>query len=565
MGDLGLELDKKLPGSKIKPRQEGESLEDYVNRVADQANRILDGLAQYARESRILSNLGFTEMVTEDGSVISSFDTDGQLTLASGNSGSITIDNENNSLIFTSSIPASNIIAESTGDIPESPLEGDVMHINADFDSYITGQRYQYDGTDWVRLKDRIYNTTIADGQISITIDGYVTETELSSTLNSYDTSSAVNSKIDNSLSGYATENYVDDSIPDLTGYATESYVDDAIPSLAGYATQTYVDNAIPDVSSYQQISDIIAANEISQTWNTANSTGCYMYHNGVGFWDTSTNQWMAFLGMSEVNSQKKGYFYVGTGGTAASDRYIHCYTVYEDSSYTTRVIVRVDEGFLGSSTAYFNVTDGKLYMEDDKSNYKNIIEISAAIVDAAKIRDTSTSSLRDSLLRLAPGGLSVSSKYGTGSWVMSFLMYCGDNGNTYIEGYSKTYIRNCTIESSNVVHPAALKFSGNGSVSGKFYDSGWQTGKGANTYHTFNHGLGVVPTLFFGYVRDSDDTGNIQMFASMASSDYGIMFYNVDGTALSVFIDQRATVTEGSSSIGWLAGDVDVRVIAWA
>ncbi len=745
MADLGLHIDRMLPASKIEYRQPGEPLEEYLDRIVAQMNRIHDGLADFGRRSRIQAQLGFTEMITEDGSVITSAGTGGSLVLSSSGAGSITIDPENNSLVFTteatgiistfaaslaempedpdigdliyitadfgiyqkgevysfdgenwqeignrqnilianeasdmpdepkigdmlyiesdftvgddtytkgsvysytaagwqlvgqqqfssnvsdiSELPAnptdgyiiyvdtsfdifdagrmyqynggnwqmiankiSNFIAESADDMPDTPLTGDIVHINDDFTydnhNYVTGQRYQFNGSGWVLLKDRVYNTTITDGQISITLTDYVTGSELSSTLNSYDTASEVNTKISNSLSGYATETYVDDSIPDLSGYATESYVDDAIPSLAGYATTTYVDNAIPDVSSYQKINDIIAANDIGQTWSDANSTGCYIWHNGVGFFDTSANQWPAFLGMNTVNGQQKGYFYVGTGGTEASDRYIHCYTVYEDSAYTTRVVVRVDEGFLGSNTAYFNVTDGKLYMEDDKSSYKDIIEISAAIVDAAQIRNSSTSTSRDTLLRLAPGGLSVSSKYGTGSWVMSFLLYCGStNGNTYIDGYNKTYIRNCTIESSNTIHPAALKFSGNGSVSSKFFDSGWLnssssgiasvnasgTGLVSNYSYKVSHGLGVVPTYFKLYVRSHASPEIVNEANSVHGGDYGAAVYKVTSSYIYFGIDgsnptyQFSTEPGGSTgNWGGVADPSDIRIFAW-
>ena len=729
MSDFGIYIDKLLPSSKPYPRQPGESLESYLDRAMEYMGRIHDGLAEFGRRSRFQAQLGFTEIETEDGNIVSSIDTGGVLTLSASGAGSITIDPDNNALVFTtaatgivstfaasaaeiptepgigdllyitadfdtfqkgevysfdgsdwqeignrqnilianeasdmpdepkigdmlyiesdftvgedtyskgsvysytasgwqlvgqqrfssnvsntSELPVNpaegyiiyvdtsfdtfyagrmyqynsgswqmianktgNFIAESADDMPDTPLTGDIVHINADFSydshNYITGQRYQFNGTAWILLKDRVYNTTITDGQISITMTGYVTDSELSSTLNSYDTSSEVNTKISDSLSGYATE----------------SYVDNAIPSLAGYATTNYVDNAIPDVSNYQQITAIIEANDIVNTWSTANATGCYMYHNGVGFWDTAVNKWPAFLGMQSVNGQNKGYFYVGTGGTESSDRYIHCYTVYEDSAYTTRVIVRVDEGFLGSSTAYFNVTDGKLYMEDDKSSYKNVIEISAAIVDAALIRDSSTSTSRDTLLRLAPGGLSVSSKYSTGSWVMSFLLYCGStNGNTYMDGYSKTYIRNCTIESSNIIHPAALLFSGNGTVSGRFYDSGWLnssssgiasvsgtgTGLVSNYSYKVNHGLGSVPSYFKLYVRSHADPDIVNEASAVHGGDYGAGIYKVTSTSIYFALDGANPTYEfsvepggGTGNWGGVADPSDVRVIAW-
>ncbi len=745
MSDLGIYIDKLLPSSKPYKRQSDESLEDYLDRAMDYMGRIHDGLAEFGRRSRIQAQLGFTEVEIDDGTVVSSIDTGGILSLSASGSGSITIDPDNNALVFTtaatgivstfaasaaeipsepgvgdllyitadfgtfqkgevysfdgtnwqeignrqnilianeasdmpdepkigdmlyiesdftvgddtyskgsvysytaegwqlvgqqqfssnvsntSELPVNpaegyiiyvdssfdtfdagrmyqynsgnwqqiankigNFIAESTDDMPESPLVGDIVHINADFTyeshSYITGQRYQFDGTDWILLKDRVYNTTITDGQISITLSGYVTDGELSSTLNSYDTSSQVNTKINNSLSDYATEDYVDGSIPDLTNYATKTYVNNAIPSLAGYATENYVNNAIPDVSNYQQINAIISANDIAGSWSTANATGCYIWHNGMGFWDTTSNTWPAFLGMSMVNGQRKGYFYVGTGGTTDSDRYIHCYTVYEDSAYTTRVIVRVDEGFLGSSSAFFNITDGVLYMEDEMSTYKDIIEISAAIVDAAKIRNTSTSTSRDTLLRLAPGGFSVSSKYGSNGWVMSFLLYCGStNGNTYMDGYNKTYIRNCTIESSNIIHPAALLFSGNGTVSGKFFDSGWLnssssgvasvsasgTGLISNYSYKVSHGLGTVPSFFKLYVRSHASPEIVNEANSVHGGDYGAGVYKLTSSYIYFGIDgsnptyQFSTEPGGSTgNWGGVADPSDVRIFAW-
>ncbi len=737
MGDLGLHIDRMLPASKIATRGDNESLEAYLDRVVNQVNRIHDGLADFGRRSRIQALIGFTDVVTEDGTVITSAETGGALSILAAGTSSITVDPDSNSLIFTtdatginstfassedqipteptagdllyikadfgsykkgevysfdgeswqeignrqsvlianeasdmpdepkigdtlyietdfsvgetvyikgsvytytatgwqlvgqqkfssnvsdnSELPAnpsdgyiiyvdnsfdsfdagrlyqyvsgnwqvianktSNYIAESTDDMPDTPLIGDIVHINADFTyeshNYTTGQRYQFNGSGWILLKDRVYNTTITDGMISITLNGYVTDSELSSTLGSYYTSSQVNSQISSSLSSYATKTYVNNAIPSLTNYATKSYVNSAIPSL----------------SNYQQIDDIISANGITESWSTSKATGCYLYYNGIGFWDTVANQWPAFLGMQTVNGQKKGYFYVGTGGTGTSDRFIYSYTTYENSSYNTKVIIRTDEGFLGSSKAYFDITGGKFYaktsyLEIEMSAAKGFKALSSSVETTISTRGIE---LKDKVnsgvyTKLEPDGLTVKCEVDSfpSPWFQAIAQQSGPAGiffNVYGFGQMKEYILideisstkiarlsdwdivNSTIDNTNAVHPAALKFNGNGTKSGKYYDSGWQTGKSANTSLSFNHGLGGVPTLFFGYVRESDNTDNIQMFHALADRNYGIIFFNVDSSALSVFIDGRAIQYVVSNNIGYKSGNVDVRVIAW-
>ena len=732
MGDLGLHIDRMLPATKITTRGDNESLEAYLDRIVNQVNRIHDGLADFGRRSRIQALIGFTDVVTEDGTVITSAETNGALAISAAGTSTITVDTDNNALVFSteatginstfassvdqipaepaigdllyikadfstyqtgevysfdgeswqeignrqnvlianeasdmpddpkisdmlyiesdftvdeknyikgsiysytangwqlvgqqkfssnvsdnSELPASptdgyiiyvdnsfdsfyagrlyqyisgswqmianktsNYIADSASDMPDTPLTGDIVHINTDFSyedsNYTTGQRYQFDGTNWILLKDRVYNTSITDGQISITLSGYVTDSELSSTLNSYYTSSQVNSQISSLLSGYATE----------------SYVNSAIPSLSGYATKTYVNNAIPSLSNYQQIDDIISGNGITESWSNSNATGCYMQYNGIGFWDTNTNQWPAFLGMQTVNGQKKGFFYVGTGGTGTSDRFIYSYTTYDNSAYNTKVIIRTDQGYLGSSNAYFDITGGKFYastsyLEIEMSAAKGFKAVSSTVETTINTRGIKIDDAQKTGVysKIEPEGLTIKCAVDSypSAWFQAIAQQSGPAGiffNVYGFGQMKEYIlideisstkvarlSDWEIASSNEVHPAALKFDGNSTVSGKYYDSGWQTGKSANTYLTFNHGLGGVPTLFFGYVRDSSDTGNIQMFHALADQDYGIAFYNVDGSSLSVFIDGRAIQYVASNNLGFKAGDVDVRVIAW-
>lgn len=122
-------------------------------------------------------------------------------------------------------------------------------------------------------------NKAITDAQLAggdVDLTGYATEDYVNekiaaipeTDLSNYYTKTETNNAINNAkpdLEPYAKKT----DIPSLSGYATEQYVNNAIddiniPSLDGYATEKYVDDAIeginiPDVSEFQTEAQVIA------------------------------------------------------------------------------------------------------------------------------------------------------------------------------------------------------------------------------------------------------------------------------------------------------------------